>query len=143
MPDRDRQLASTFAIDKWSKAFASISDDTETLVAGLLRWALVTTNKEKAERVYYMVTAAGLHVGQQEGKGGMFGGKSAVDYFLARDSIVGSDTDHQGVVDFHLADGTKVIMVFADGFPQHADHHAQDQPAAAQAATVAAALGQA
>jgi hypothetical protein len=141
MADLDRQLASSFAIDKWSKTFASIGDDSETLVAGMLRWALVTTYKENAERTYYMVTGAGLHVGQLEGKGGMFGGKKGVDYFLPRDSIVGSDSDHQGVVDFHLADGTKVILVFDDIFPQHAEHQMQQKPAAEQAATVGAALG--
>lgn len=141
MPDQDRALASSFAIDKWRKVFASINDDSETLVAGMLGWALVTTNKEKAERVYYLVTSDGLHVGQLDGKGGMFGGKTAVDYFLPRNAIVGSDSDHQGVVDFHLSDGTKVIMVFNDVFPQHADHHSQQKSAAAQTATVAAALG--
>lgn len=105
----------------------------------MAEWILVTTHK-KAERVYYMVTAAGLHVGQNAPKSGLFG-SAAVDYFLPRESIVGSDTDHQGVVDFHLADGTKVIMVFADLFPQHADHHRQQKPASAQAHAVAAALG--
>lgn len=138
MADSDRTLAASFAIDKWRKAFTSIDDDTETLVAGMAEWILVTTHK-KAERVYYMVTVAGLHVGQNAPRGGLFG-SAAVDYFLPRESIVGSDTDHQGVVDFHLADGTKVIMVFADVFPQHADHHRQQKPASAQAHTVAAAL---
>ena len=75
MSDPDRRLASSFAIDKWTKTFASIDDDSETLVAGMLRWALVTTYKEKAERVYYMVTREGLHVGQLEGGGGFYSGK--------------------------------------------------------------------
>ena len=52
-------------------------------------------NKAKAERVYYMVTRAGLHVGQNASKGGLFGRSAAVDHFLPRESIVGSDTDHQ------------------------------------------------
>lgn len=141
MSTQARALASSFAIDKWVKAFASINDDTDTLVAGMARWALVTTNKERAERVYYLVTRAGLHVGQSEGKGGMFGGKRAADYFLPREAIVGSDSDNQGVVDFHLADGTKVILVFDDVFPQQGDHGMEQKPAAVQAATVAGALG--
>jgi hypothetical protein len=55
-------------------------------------------NKAKAERVYYMVTRAGLHVGQNASKGGLFGRSAAVDHFLPRESIVGSDTDHQDAV---------------------------------------------
>jgi hypothetical protein len=141
MTDRDRALAAAFAINQWTKVFDGITDNSEIVVAGMVSWALVTTNKHQAERVYYMVTSDGLHVGQNEGKGGMFGGKKAVDYFLPRGSIVGSDSDHQGVVDFHLADGNKVVLAFNDVFPQHEDHHHQRKSAAAQAATVAAALG--
>ena len=139
MSDPDRALAASFAIDKWRKAFAAIDDNTETLVSGMAESIIVTTQKKKAERVYYMVTAAGLHVGQNAA-GGLFGG-GAVDYFLPRESIVGSDSDHQGAVDFHLADGTKVILVLDDMFPQQADHHLQRKSAGAQADTVATALG--
>lgn len=142
MPDQDRQLAASFAIDKWSKAFAAIADTSEIRIAGMASWILVTTHEGKAERVYYMVTAAGLHVGQNGPKSGVFGRSAAVDYFLSRESIVGSDTDHQGVVDFHLDDGTKVIMVFADLFGQLAEHHLERPKAASgQASTVAAELG--
>jgi hypothetical protein len=142
VPDQDRLLAASFAIDKWSKAFAAIDDTSETHVAGMASWILVTTVKEKAERVYYMVTAAGLHVGQNAPKSGMFGRSAAIDYFLSRDLIIGSDTDHQGVVDFHLKDGTKVIMAFADVFGQFAEHHLERPKAASdQARTVAAELG--
>src|SRR4051794_26115270 len=112
MPDPDRALAASFAIDKWRKAFASIEDETDTLVAGMAASAIVTTNRKTAERVYYMVTAAGLHVGQHA-PGGLFGGATA-DYFLPREAIVGSDTDHQGAVDFHSSDGTKVVLVLSD-----------------------------
>jgi hypothetical protein len=141
VPDRDRVLASSFAINKWSKAFATIDDDSETLVAGVAEWILVTTFKHKAELAYYLVTSAGLHVGQNSSKGGFFG-RPPVDYFLPRESIVGSDTDHQRALDFHLADGTKVIMWFADPFSQFSDHHLQQgKPAHAQLATVASALG--
>ena len=141
-PDQDRTLASSFAIDRWSKAFATINDDSETLVAGMAEWILVTTFKDKAERVYYLVTGAGLHVGQNAPKGGLLGRAAAVDYFLPRESIVGSDTDHQRALDFHMSDGTKVILWFADVFSQFSDHHLeQGKPASAQLATVASALG--
>jgi hypothetical protein len=142
VPDSDRALVSSFAIDKWRTAFATINDDSETRVAGLAEWIRVTTSKSKADLVYYLVTGAGLHVGQNASKGGLFRRGSAVDYFVPRDSIVGSDTDHQRALDFELADGTKVIMFFADAFSQFSDHHLeQHKPADAQLATVAAALG--
>ena len=105
-----------------------------------MRWRRFLLPKKKAELVYYMVTAAGLHVGQHA-PGGLLG-RGVADYFLPREAIVGSDSDYHGAVDFHLADGEKVLLVFSDGFPQHADHYLhKEKSAGAQAETVSVALG--
>lgn len=142
MSDRDRILAASFAIGNWRDTFAAIDDDSETLVAGIAEWILVTTYEAKSEHVYYMVTAAGLHVGQKtSSKGRLFRGTSSTDHFLPRTSIVAADTDHQRVAQFDADDGSRVIIWFADVFGQFSDHFVDHKPASEQAQTVATALG--
>ena len=75
------RAAKQFVLPSWRPAFDSIEDASEVLVAGTSAWARVThvrlekkllrrrpkpkqVTEEPAELAYYVVTAAGLHVGQ-------------------------------------------------------------------------------
>ena len=67
---------------KWKKAFLAIPDDSPIRLAGMAEWIGVTGYDKGSDRVYYMATEKGLHVGQHGGGGGLFGGGSHVDHFL-------------------------------------------------------------
>jgi hypothetical protein len=137
-----RELAYAFAGGtKWKKAFAAIADDSPILLAGMAEWIRVTTYDKKSDRVYYMVTERGLHVGQQGAGGGLFGGGSYIDHFLPRDEIIGLDTDFTQAIEFDARDGSRVILWLNDVFSQLGDRGMVQMPAIAQMEALANALG--
>lgn len=142
MSGMPRELAYVVASGtKWKKAFAAIADNSPTLLAGMAEWIRVTTFDKGSDRVYYMVTERGLHVGQQGGGGGLFGGGSYVDHFLPRDEIIGLDTDFTSVIQFDARDTSRVILRLNDLFSQFSEHGMVNMPAVSQMETLANALG--
>ena len=70
--------------------------------------------------------------------------RAVVDHFLARDEIVGMDTDFTNVIEFHARDGSKVIIWIGYATMQLQAQGMQQQiPAVAQMEAIAAALGRA
>jgi len=138
--DLDRTLASSFALG-WETAFEAIDDHSETLVAGMASWILATPYENETERVYYMVTRNGLHVGQEGESPGFLRSAPKLDHFIARDSIVDVETDYRSALQVDSRDASRVIIWFSDVFEQLRDHYVGHWPARDQAMTVAAALG--
>jgi hypothetical protein len=137
-----RELAYAFAGGtKWKKAFAEIADDSPIALAGMAEWVRVTTFERASDRVYYMVTARGLHVGQQGQGGGFFGGGSYVDHFLPREEIIGLDTDFTDVIQFDARDDSRVILCLDDVFSQLGQGGMVHMPAVAQMEALAESLG--
>jgi hypothetical protein len=138
--DPERHVASVFAsATKWKDPFNAIADDSETLVAGMAGWVRVTTYQRESKLVYFLVTRAGLHVGQQASKGAF--SRSYVDHFLPREDIRAVETDYQHVFQADGVDGARVIIWFDDAFSQFSNHFMSHAPAFGQARTVANALG--
>ena len=127
--------------DKREQFLAAIEDDSPIVLAGMAEWISTTSYDKPSDRVYYMVTERGLHVGQHGGGGGFFGGGSHVDHFVPRDEIVGLDTDFNDVIQFDAHDGSRVILCLDDVFSQLRDDGMVNSPAVAQMETLANALG--
>ena len=137
-----RELAYAFAGGtKWKKAFAEIPDDSAIRLAGMAEWIGVTGYDKGSDRVYYMVTERGLHVGQQGSGGGFFGSGSHVDHFLPREEIVGLDTDFTEVIQFDGRDSSRVIIRLNDVFSQLSERGMVNMPAVARMEALANALG--
>jgi hypothetical protein len=141
--DHERRLASSFAVgSKWTEAFNSIEDGSETLVAGMAGWIRVTDYPEKSDRVYYMVTQRGLHVGQVSSSSGrLFRSSNHVDHFVPRETITAVDTDYQQAFQVDTKPGSRVIFWFEDVFSQFSEHVLNQRSAFGQASAVADALG--
>ena len=137
-----RELAFAFAGGtKWKKTFLAIADHSPILLAGMAESIAVTTFEKTSDRVYYMATERGLHVGQQGPGGGFLGGTSYVDHFLPRDEIIGLDTDFINTIQFDARDGSRVILWLHDILGQLGPHGMAHVPAVAQMEALANALG--
>jgi hypothetical protein len=135
-----RELARSFAsVTKWKQAFAAIEDSSPILVAGMAESIAVTGFEKESDRVYYMATERGLHVGQQTPSSGFFRGTAYVDHFLPREMIIGFDTDFINTIQFDASDGTR--MWFSDIFSQLNGSGVEHLPAIAQGEMLARALG--
>ncbi len=126
---------------KWRDAFLAMADHSPALVAGMAETISTTEFRESSSFVYYLVTEAGIHVGQKQPGGGFFARTQHVDHFVPRGEIVGIDTDFDYLLELDVRGERRVLLFLYDGSPQLTGQGSRQVSAVAQAELIANALG--